>query len=187
MKGKPEIITVDVRKEYPPNIDAIVKRFPQATKPGVVFAWGGIIYNPTNIVIEPWIAAHEGVHMEQQRALAGGPKVWWDRYLADKNFCLEQELPAHIAEYDQFCVSNPQRNARRLGRAYIAGRLAGPLYDYMIPTAQAVAFLRYGLCHAHGPEECHEKLHRCHMCPVRPHVVAEITEGKLGIADDIFA
>lgn len=142
MKGAPEIRTLEVRKEYPPIFDMIVKVFPMAAKPGVVFAWGGILYNPANVEVTPWMAAHENVHMRQQEDYDGGVLGWWGQYLADLDFRFEQEKPAHVEEYRRWCIEFKRRNSRRVGERMIAERLSGPLYNNMISYEKARAILK---------------------------------------------
>src|SRR5258706_9764493 len=86
--------------EYPPNYVQVTSTFPAAAYPGVIFAWGDIIYNPSDIIVTRELVAHEEIHCIQQ---AGYPVQWWHRYLDSATFRFDQELPAHQAEYRAYC------------------------------------------------------------------------------------
>lgn len=118
----------------PPNFERIAAVFPRAGNPGVIFAFGDTIFNPSGGEITPALFAHEGVHGERQ---GSDPEAWWERYLADKAFRLAEEIPAHQAEYRTFCAQGHGRTERRRYLAIIAGRLASPLYGHLIGFAEA--------------------------------------------------
>ncbi len=136
------IVETKIKVAYPPNYAAVLAVFPGAAKPGVIFTYGDVVYNPSNIELIPSLAAHEHVHMEQQEKR--GPELWWEWYLADKGFRLEQELPAHQAEYEQWCIDNSTRVERRLGLKFMAQRLSGPLYCNMVSFEVAKRMIKGG-------------------------------------------
>lgn len=81
---------------YPPNFLKI-----QATlnpQKGAVYAYGDTIYNPDNITLYEDLVKHEEVHKAQQEKL-GNIEVWWDEYLTNPKFRLEQELEAYNKQY----------------------------------------------------------------------------------------
>jgi hypothetical protein len=127
----------------PPLFDEIDAAFKIAGKP-VIFAWGDVIYNPCRIEITPELFTHEAVHHRQQRE-GGGPETWWRRYIADEAFRLEQEIPAHAAEYAAFCQTHLKGNARNQRRLYfhsVASRLSSPLYGGLIRYEEARRLLK---------------------------------------------
>lgn len=124
--------------ERPPIFDEVVARFPRAAGPGVVFAYGDAIFNPSGVRIAPEIRAHEAAHLARQPA-AGGAKAWWHRYLDDAEFRLVEEIIGHRAEYAEACRLIPNREARVRVGFLIAARLSGPLYGGMITHRAAVA------------------------------------------------
>lgn len=133
--------TMRVLTMPPPNFKAINEAFNVRGKP-VIFAYGNTIYNPRRIQIGPWLVAHERVHMERQAAIAGGPEAWWREYIADPVFRLEEELPAHRAEF-QFLRAGMAVDRRDAETAipaalhFIAERLASPLYGSLIGIDEA--------------------------------------------------
>jgi hypothetical protein len=124
--------------EKPPNFDAIAAVFPVGGK-AVFFCFGSIIYNPNGAVLTDALIAHEDIHRQQQ---GDDPLGWWEKYLADKKFRLEQEVPAHRAEYEAFCKEQyskgiHDRVARRLYLKDCARRLSSPLYGNMVSATRA--------------------------------------------------
>lgn len=110
---------------FPPNYRAINKAF-NVRGQTVWFCYGPVIYNPSRVVVPAPILAHERVHSAQQGT---DPAQWWDRYIADREFRLSQEIPAHRAEYGWW-VSHGDPGERMLDT--IAMRLASPLYGKLI-------------------------------------------------------
>ena len=99
---------------YPPNFERIDAVFHTREKP-VLYCFGDAIFNPMQIEVPPFLIAHESVHCERQ-----GDQIeeWWDRYLADPAFRLQEELPAHAAEYACLRAHAPSRPARRAALAF---------------------------------------------------------------------
>jgi hypothetical protein len=128
---------------YPPNFEAIVAAFPNATQRGVLFAYGSRIFNPSGVDIPPQFLAHESVH-EQQHSDIGGPEGWWDRYIDDVEFRASQEVPAHAREYRVYCDIERDRNRRAKALHAIAVRLSGPLYGKVMTFGEARSKLLMG-------------------------------------------
>jgi len=118
----------------PPLLDEIAAVFRRARDRGVIFSWGDKIYNPSGIVIEPALRAHEAVHGERQGRDVEG---WWRRYINDPQFRLAEEIPAHRAEFNYYVEHAANRNDRRRALTFIAARLAGSLYGNMITMRAA--------------------------------------------------
>ena len=121
---------------YPPNIDSIDDRFAIRGKP-IIFTYGDIIYNPLGIIISPSLHAHETIHSIRQTIELKNILAWWDRYLIDDEFRLNEELLAHKAEYKQFCSENKDRNRQSIFLNTIATRLASAMYGNMISSTKA--------------------------------------------------
>lgn len=121
---------------YPPNIDDIDAKFNIKGKP-IIFTYGDIIYNPLGVVISPSLHAHETVHSVRQTTDLKSILKWWDQYLVDDEFRLNEELLAHRAEYKQFCSENKDRNRQSIFLNTIATRLASPMYGNMLTSTKA--------------------------------------------------
>lgn len=114
--------------ERPPNFEQIVAAFPNAVDPGVIFAYGDHIYNPSGKTIPAALIAHEGVHLLNQREHVS-PDHWWTVYIDDAEFRYREELAAHVAEY-RAQVAGLDRNYQAKLLMTTAARLVAPLYAY---------------------------------------------------------
>lgn len=129
-----------IRVQQPPIIDRIRATF-TVDGLGVIYAWGNVIYNPDNVYVSPELIAHEQIHSNRQMS---NPLAWWERYLVDTGFRLQEELPAHHAEYVHFCRKNKDRNERSRHLTFVSKRLAAPLYGSLItPLAARRAIASY--------------------------------------------
>lgn len=131
-----------VVRGLPPLFDEIDAAFNVAGRP-VVFAWGDRIFNPAGGIVPPELLEHERVHGERQGDDVVG---WWRRYIADRGFRFDEELPAHVAEFKALCdLRRPQwhseRNMRRTFAAHVARKLSAPLYGNLVSTDRAKALL----------------------------------------------
>ena len=79
---------------FPPNVNQIEERFSVGT--GTIFTYAPSVYVPSGRPLTGSLIAHERVHIGQQ---GDDPAAWWDRYLDDVEFRLEQEVEAHRAEW----------------------------------------------------------------------------------------
>lgn len=143
---EPKIVkTKIIPYRYPPGWkQAILKVFPGASAPGILFAYDHDIYvpNPNSATIPSWLIAHEHVHFEQQDKY--GPDEWWQTYLVSPKFRAEQEKPAHWVEYNAWLLDGSLRNRheRRGMHKAIATRLSGPLYNHCMSLEAAKKYLK---------------------------------------------
>jgi hypothetical protein len=128
-----------IRAERPPNFAAILAAFPHAGDHGVVFAYGEDIFNPSNVAIPGWLAAHEYRHCARQFIFPGGAAKWWEHYISDSEFRYTEELIAHAQEYAHQLRGTRDRNAQVRLLHRTAGRLTAPLYNYQPPISFAQA------------------------------------------------
>lgn len=117
-------------KAYPPNFNELAKVFPIKGKPGVIFAYGDRIYNPSGHLLTPEVVAHEEVHCARQ--VEAGVGMWWHGYVTWHEFRLAEEILAHRAEWDAWRDNNlpSKMDGRELD--LLATRLSSPLYGSMI-------------------------------------------------------
>jgi hypothetical protein len=137
----------------PPLYDEIAKAFPIRGR-DILFAWGDTIFNPGGVPIPPELVAHETVHCQRQLAYCPefrnlNPELqvtlWWNRYIADKNFRLTEEMPAHIVEYQTILQTiGDNRKARRKALSHVAHKMASSLYGPMISLDDAKHFIAKG-------------------------------------------
>ena len=120
------------RNANPPMFDEIDAAFNVRGKK-VIFAWGGIIYNPQNVPLTPSLIAHERIHGLRQGDDIEG---WWHKYIDDPEFRLAEEIEAHIAEYAHVAAYGNRRDRRHAIQG-MSKRLASPMYGKLINQAQA--------------------------------------------------
>lgn len=132
---------MEVIIDFPPMFDEIDARFKVRGR-GVIFAWGTRIFNPDRIDIPPSLMAHEAVHGERQ--LRADITDWWKHYIDDAAFRVQEELPAHQAEYRYLLEHAPNRTARRSALKQVSRRLSGPLYGGVISPARARHLIKGG-------------------------------------------
>jgi len=116
-----------IELKRPPNFDAIVKVFPSAASPSVLFTYGDTIYNPTGLTISPALIAHECTHIVQQEEM--GADAWWALYLKSVPFRFRNELDAYRLEHRMYNTYNNRHFRKRYLRS-CAERLSGPLYNH---------------------------------------------------------
>jgi hypothetical protein len=127
--------------EKPPMWDDMAKVF-DLDKHKPIFCWGRTIYNPFGHLLDktPQLIAHEEMHSRRQIGEhwldEGGHndakvRLWWRDYLASASFRLEEEIPAHRAEYRHLLrMHSNTRSNRRHYLTETAKRLRDPLYQY---------------------------------------------------------
>ncbi len=108
--------------EKPPIYEKCVEAFGVDWDKGVIFTYGNTIYS--KFQIDPIKVSHEMIHVRQQSEI--GKEIWWEKYLSDPKFRLDQEIEAYLEEnkmIDKIKDRNlrfriKQANARDLSRGY---------------------------------------------------------------------
>jgi hypothetical protein len=90
------VTNLKIKKELPPNYLDIAKVFTDLDLDNTLFCYGDTIYNPGGKDITPDLEIHEDTHRVQQGT---APDLWWDKYLTDPLFRLDQEVEAYSAQY----------------------------------------------------------------------------------------
>lgn len=121
--------------ERPPIYDGATAVF--GTIPdSVVFAYGDTIYNPSGQSLSEDIIAHEEIHELQQ---GENPAAWWEAYLSDAEFRLDQELAAYRHQYRFMLKNEPDREKRNLALLHFAKSLSGPIYGNLMSRDEAMS------------------------------------------------
>ena len=129
-----------ISNEYPPlfdRIDAYFKIKENRYQP--VFCYGDTIYNPFNVKITDDLVTHESVHSVQQ---GENPEAWWDRYLADAEFRLSQEVEAYKAQYKYIVANVPDRNYVAKVLFIMSLHLGGKMYGNIVPVSKAATLIK---------------------------------------------
>lgn len=113
--------------EKPPVFDMCVEKF-GISWDSTIFAYGDTVHAkhpPTEDIM-----VHEAVHLKQQN---GNPMEWWDKYLNDSEFRLNQEIPAYRKQY-YFLKGKIDRNTLdkkvRMWCEALSSRFYGNVTDY---------------------------------------------------------
>lgn len=120
-------------KAYPPNIEEIQKIFGRKAIAHAIFTYAPHVYYPDGGELPEHLVAHEQTHLSQQ---GDKPAEWWERYLVDQQFRLEQEVEAYREQYQNALETLPRKVRRQLLQQ-ISRDLSGPLYGYIIKFDQA--------------------------------------------------
>lgn len=147
---------MEISNNHPPLYEAILLAFPAVEEQKTsIFCHGDTIYNPFQREITPDLEVHEAVHMEQQ---GNDPAGWWQLYLTDQDFRLEQEIAAYGAQFAfaKKSIEAADEKAHKEGKMLIvgktklldyaldemAGALSGPTYGNTISFAEARSKIR---------------------------------------------
>jgi hypothetical protein len=145
-----------ILETLPPNWNKIKATFPHAEVEQAIFCYGEIVHNPFGAKMTRDLEIHEAVHSEQQ---GEDPETWWDRYISDPLFRLEQEIQAYglqLYHLKTTKVIAKDENGReveifrpaRVIKWYlemIAKTLSGPLYGNVIDYHKAHTRIRHFL------------------------------------------
>ncbi len=129
---------MEILIEQPPILDKILKAGmkPQKT---TIFAYKGKIYNPSGVDIPADILVHEEVHLKRQE---GAEDDWYDKYLTDKEFRLNEEILAFREQYKFYCEMVRDRNLRARYLHSLAKNLSSEVYGGIIKLDEAINKLK---------------------------------------------
>lgn len=131
------------KTETPPNYRDIVAAFGELDLENTLFCYGDTIYNPGGKTISPDLEIHEEVHSIQQGHL---PEVWWEQYLTDPVFRLNQEIEAYAAQYNFARKAIDEiRGGDKMKKWALAGMakaLSSKMYGNIITYSQAETAIR---------------------------------------------
>lgn len=133
-----EILNIHISKEIPMIYTELNKRFGVDWNNGIIIADGDTIYCKYDLV--PQKVIHEIVHLKQQGKI--GKDLWWQTYLSNDTFRLEQELEAYKREY-QFIKDNIKDRNQRFEHLYdLARDLSSETYGKIIPFNEAMKLIQ---------------------------------------------
>ena len=127
--------------EKPPMLEKILGVGMNPNLDNVIFTYGDTIYNPSGRDIPEYLIEHESVHTKQQ---GNDPDGWWERYLRDTYFRLDQETAGYAAQFRFMCnhpdkrLSVTDREKRHRILMDLGQSLSGPTYGQMIGLSYAM-------------------------------------------------
>lgn len=118
---------------YPPNHAEIEERFgPLSDR--VIYTYGDTIYVPGNTDLAEHLIVHEEVHEKQQ----GDAVVsWWERYLSDDEFRLQQEIEAYREQYKYIQMTVRDGNIKIRLLYKLSSDLSGSMYGSIVTFSEA--------------------------------------------------
>ncbi len=126
-----------VVKAYPPNYDLICDHIPAVRQnSAIVFTYGNKIYSPKFETLSDDLMAHEEVHTKRQK----NPDEWWQRYLTDVQFRLDEEVAAYRVQW-QYMIDHYGRQQRRSMLQKIAKDLSSPMYGKIVTKQEAIKLI----------------------------------------------
>ena len=127
-----------IKKEQPPFFDKILAAGMRPTG-STVYTYGDTIYSPLGGEIPGNLVIHEQVHSAQQ---GENPDAWWDRYLSDSYFRMDQEVEAYREQY--LYLQKNIKDRERLHKILfeLAGSLSSPIYGNMITREAAMNMIK---------------------------------------------
>ena len=129
---------MQIKNEKPPIYDKILQAGMQPSD-NVIYAYGNVIYNPSGKNITPDLIVHEETHCRQQ---GNDPDDWWDRYLDDGIFRIQQEVEAYANQYNFICKIQKDKNKRDKILRNMAMILSGPTYGSIIGSSAAYKMIK---------------------------------------------
>jgi hypothetical protein len=128
-----------VYNEFSPVWDRILAAGLNPDPNRVVITYGSRLFAPMVRYIPEDLLRHEETHSAQQGA---NPDGWWDRYLTDPFFRIQQEAEAYGAQYKFVCEKVKDRNRRYQFLMAISIQLAGPMYGSVITRSAAEKMIK---------------------------------------------
>lgn len=125
----------EIKNEKPPIWEEAHKHF-KIDDGKTFYTYGRCIYNPAGLKLPDHIVAHEKVHMAQQEAI-GGPDIWWEKYFADPEFRMHEELEAYREQYRFYKNIHQNRRKREIFLEEIAKHLSSGMYGLGIEQGEA--------------------------------------------------
>lgn len=129
--------------EKPEIYDSLKEKFDIDWDNGVIITYGNKIYSKFQLDYLKQI--HELTHVRQQ--LAYGVQKWWNEYVDNPKFRLEQELEAYRNEVAALFRKSKDREFRGRYMTQCAKDLSSAMYGNMIEYMNARTLLRYNENH----------------------------------------
>lgn len=131
---------MNISTKKPKIYDEIKKVLDIDWNSGICIVYGDTIHSKNSISAD--LLAHEQTHIEQQKLWS--PKKWWNKYLRDPKFRLNQEVEAYRAQI-KYLNEHPHlmsRNERRYKINQMAVDLNCEVYGYMVDYQTALELIK---------------------------------------------
>jgi hypothetical protein len=127
-----------ISHEKPPNFETLQKVFGFDWDKNIS-TYGDTIY--CQFDLPDHLIVHEETHLKQQGYSEECARVWWERYIADPKFRLDQEVEAYGNQYVFFKKEYPARYHAELLHK-IGTALSSNLYGGIVNYREAVTLMK---------------------------------------------
>ena len=129
---------IESKDKKPPCWVLVSTYYPQALRGPITY--GTSIFAPKGFYMDTPRIIHEYYHMAQQKVY-GSPQKWWERYVKDPGFRLQQELPAYQIQYRDISHHIHDRN-RLYNIAHSFAKELVTLSDNKIGLNEAINYVK---------------------------------------------
>lgn len=119
-----------------PNLQLLKDTF-GVSETDLIIAYGNFIYAP-NKSISRDLMIHELVHCERQGFNENSARRWWERYMEDNDFRLQEEVLAYHQQYLFCCRVFKDRNKQDKILRAMAHELSSPRYGSIVVNSDAL-------------------------------------------------
>jgi hypothetical protein len=129
-----------IKDTCPPIYQRLKKEFNVSWNDGIIITYFPDIYWKGGDALSKEKIAHEKTHLRQQEDM--GVKLWWDKYITDKEFRLSQEIEAYKNEvsYIRQTVKDREKCFKMIHQ--IALDLSSSIYGNICSYAEAMKLLK---------------------------------------------
>lgn len=128
---------IEVIHEKPEIYERLHRTFNVEWDKGIIIAYNGKIYCKFNP--PPQKIYHESIHLNEQEKL--GNEIWWEMYITNDKFRLDEELKAYRAEVRFIRKAIKNRNDAFEMIRRIAHDLSSQIYGNIISKDEALKLI----------------------------------------------
>lgn len=133
-------LKVDLKSiEEAPNFEELNKKF-GVDKKYTIISYGDSIYAPDSLSGD--LLQHELTHCERQKFNKVSAKRWWDRYMIDEVFRLEEEAIAYQQQFNYCKKVFKDRNKLAKIKFALASELSSAMYGNIIGQQEAMKLIK---------------------------------------------
>jgi len=137
--NKPKVTIKDISEA--PNLQELKEHF-VVDENYLIVAYGDAIYTPKGQALSKDLIIHELVHCMRQGYSVDSAKLWWEKYMRDKQFRIDEEALAYNKQYAYCCVVYKDREVRSKILLAMANQLASEQYGKVITSSEAANLIK---------------------------------------------
>lgn len=130
-------MNLNISNQKPEIYERLVKEFGINWDDGVIITYGDTVYCKFKLPAQKVV--HESVHIRQQSQY--GVKKWWDRYIEDKEFRLQEEVEAYSQEAEYLRNTIKDKNYLYKAVRHLAMQLSSSMYGSIISPSEALKLI----------------------------------------------